>query len=74
LFQHQSRDLRKSKFHQSLKAERIKKRHSEKAFKKFVVFTLFVDKLFKNLDLAFFFLAVEVMNNIGFFKGIWNKR
>ena len=31
-------------------------------------------KLFKNLDLAFFFLAVEVMNNIGFFKGIWNKR
>jgi glycosyltransferase involved in cell wall biosynthesis len=31
-------------------------------------------KLFKHLDLAFFFLAVEVMNNIGFFRGIWTKR
>jgi glycosyltransferase involved in cell wall biosynthesis len=31
-------------------------------------------KLFKNLDLAFYFLAVEVMNNIGFFRGIWTKR
>ena len=31
-------------------------------------------KLFKNLDLAFYFLAIEVMNNIGFYKGIRVKR
>jgi glycosyltransferase involved in cell wall biosynthesis len=33
-----------------------------------------ISKLFKNLDLAFYFLAVEVMENIGYYSGIRTKR